>query len=244
MSTIDKVIVFDIWGDYAHFRRGYTTTSPLTYPFPTRTALSGIMAAILGLSRDSYYELFGKDKSAFAIQIINPINKIRITQNLIDTKHGYTPWEIQIKGQAPRTQISFEYVKNPKYRVYVWSKECFRELKSLIEEHKSKYTLYLGTSECIANFEYIGVGNVERKIANGIEVEISTIIKNDGIIEIKPEKGKKYGKIKIPGVMNKERVVQEFIEVIYEENGKTIKIIKGEYYKIKNLNENVNVSFF
>jgi CRISPR-associated protein Cas5h len=55
MADVDKVLVFDIWSDYAHFRRGYTTTSPLTYPFPTRTALTGIVAAILGLEIDQGY---------------------------------------------------------------------------------------------------------------------------------------------------------------------------------------------
>ena len=42
----DRVLVFDIWGDFAHFRRFETTTSPLTYPFPTGSAIAGYLAAI------------------------------------------------------------------------------------------------------------------------------------------------------------------------------------------------------
>lgn len=240
MPTIDKVIVFDIWADYAHFRRGYTTTSPLTYPFPTRTALSGLIAAILGLPRDSYYEIFREENSAFALQILSPIKKLRVTENLIDTKTGLYLWD----NEGQRTQIPIEFVKKPKYRIYVWTKRYFDELNSLIKEHRSKYTPYLGVAHCIANFRYKGINYVEKRITDGKEVEISTIIKNKDSIEIKIEKGKKYGKIKIPGFMNKERIVKEFIEIIYEENGKTIKITKGEYYKMKNLDENVNITFF
>ena len=51
-----NLIVFDIWGDYAYFRRGYTTTSTLTYPFPSRTTIAGFIAGILGYPRNSYYD--------------------------------------------------------------------------------------------------------------------------------------------------------------------------------------------
>lgn len=131
MLEIDKVLIFDLWGDYAHFRRGYTTTSPLTYPFPSRTTLAGILAAILGFQRDSYYEYFGKHNSAFALQILKPIKKIRINLNLIDTKTGFYLWDN--KGQ--RTQIPFEFLKDAKYRVHVWikDKEIFNDLKISLE---------------------------------------------------------------------------------------------------------------
>jgi len=159
MLEIDRVLVFDVWSDYAHFRRGYTTTSPLTYPFPSRTTLAGLVSAILGLPRDSYYELFGKDNSAFALQILNPIRKIKITQNLIDTKTGFYLWDN--KGQ--RTQIPFEFVKKPRYRLYVWLEDPnkFDDLIKLIKKHKSVYTPYLGISECIANFEIFKKGVFE-----------------------------------------------------------------------------------
>ncbi|MFB3896899.1 MAG: CRISPR-associated protein Cas5, partial [bacterium] len=29
-----KILVFDIWGDLGHFRKFYTTTSPLSFSFP------------------------------------------------------------------------------------------------------------------------------------------------------------------------------------------------------------------
>ena len=176
MAEIDRVLVFDVRGDYAHFRRGYTTTSPLTFPFPSRTTLAGLISAILGLPRDSYYKLFGKDNSAFALQILNPIRKIKITQNLIDTKTGFYLWDN--KGQ--RTQIPFEFIKKPKYRLYVWLEgEKFEDLINLIRGHNSVYTPYLGISECIANFEIFGEGvfEVEKKRVDGGEgVEIYSII--------------------------------------------------------------------
>lgn len=248
MSAIERVLVFDVWGDYAHFRRGYTTTSPLTYPFPSRTTLAGLVSAILGLPRDSYYEVFGSDNSAFALQILNPIKKVKISQNLIDTKQGLTPWEIRRKKQAPRTQISFEFVKNPKYRVFVWLKDLnkFEELRGLIEEHKSIYTPYLGISECIANFKVFGEGiyEIEKRDTDTDRegVEIHSIIRKEAAKKMVMEKGKRYGTVRLPGFMDLERIVLSFIDFYYEENGKPLKIADSEYYTVKG--ENVNFIFF
>ena len=242
MAEIDRVLVFDVWGDYAHFRRGYTTTSPLTYPFPSRTTLAGLISAILGLPRDSYYKLFGKDNSAFALQILNPIRKIKITQNLIDTKTGFYLWDN--KGQ--RTQIPFEFIKKPKYRVYAWlSDQKFDDLIKLIKGHNSVYTPYLGISECIANFEIFGEGvfEVEKKRVDGGEgVEIYSIIEKGKAKVRGGERGKKYGIVKVPGFMNQDRSVSKYMEFYYEEDGKPLKITEGEYYTLKG--EDVNVVFF
>jgi len=242
MAEIDRVLVFDVWGDYAHFRRGYTTTSPLTYPFPSRTTLAGLISAILGLPRDSYYKLFGKDNSAFALQILNPIRKIKITQNLIDTKTGFYLWDN--KGQ--RTQIPFEFIKKPKYRLYVWLEgEKFEDLINLIRGHNSVYTPYLGISECIANFEIFGEGvfEVEKKRVDGGEgVEIYSIIEKGKAKVRGGERGKKYGIVKVPGFMNQDRSVSEYMEFYYEEDGKPLTITEGEYYTLKG--GDVSVIFF
>ena len=47
-----EVLIFDIQGEYGHFRKYNTTTSPLTYSIPTSTAIAGILGAILGMERE------------------------------------------------------------------------------------------------------------------------------------------------------------------------------------------------
>jgi len=200
-----------------------------------------MVAAILGLRRDEYYRLFGVGSSLFALKISNPIKKKVIVQNLIDTKTGFYLWDN--KGQ--RTQIPYEYLKNPKYRVYVWlGNGKTIELRKLIERHQCVYNIYLGIAGCLANFDYVGVFGVESKNTCGTPVDISSVIKSSEDFEYVPEEGKVYGRIRIPGYMelhNEKRRVHKFIDVIYEENGKPIKIKRGKYYEIKDLN--VNVSF-
>jgi len=69
-------LVFDISASYGHFKKPYTTTSPLTYSIPTRTAVSGIIAAVLGFGKEDYQEHFTKPQAKIAIGIRNPVKKL------------------------------------------------------------------------------------------------------------------------------------------------------------------------
>lgn len=56
--------VFEVSGRMAMFRKPYTTTSSVSYPFPPPTALAGMIAAILGYdngaSEKGWNAFFGK----------------------------------------------------------------------------------------------------------------------------------------------------------------------------------------
>ena len=228
-----EMAVFDIWGDYGHFRRGYTTTSPLTYPFPSRTSIAGMVAAILGLERDSYYDLFGEDNSLFALQILHPIKKVTINQNLIDTKTGYFLWD----NNGQRTQIPFEYLKDPKYRIFVWldDSNLFKKLCGFIVQRKTIFTLYMGITEHIAQFEPFKGGclkAVRKEIKD--KVEINSIIPLPAKINVYGMRDEYViGYTKVPGFfMDKKRVIKKYIEFYYEENGKPLEILGGTYYDV------------
>lgn len=63
-----KIIIFELWGKFAHFRKFYTNSSSLSYSVPPRTTIEGIIAAILGYERDSYYEKFNPDNLYVAVR--------------------------------------------------------------------------------------------------------------------------------------------------------------------------------
>jgi len=114
-----KILAFDIWGDFAHFRKYYTTSSPLTFSFPPPPTISGILGAIYGCDKftNEYLKLFGTDSCKISLKILSTIKKTRIGLNLINTKDGF--WvPIKKKNHEPRTQIPVEFVKNPKYRIF------------------------------------------------------------------------------------------------------------------------------
>lgn len=220
----DKFLIFDIWADYAHFKKYYTTSSPLTFSIPPRTTLIGLISGMIGLGKEDYLGFMKKDKAKIAIRVINPIKKIRITQNLINTKGGY--WiPVKKSGHEPRTQIRFEYLKEPKFRVYFshTNPDIHISLKQNLENHKSIYTPYLGISECIANFRFVMECSVYEKLNDREFIDIHTILPVSLLQKINLRPGNKYFKERIPTEMLPGRVVTEYREVLYEVEGKTIK---------------------
>lgn len=237
MPQIDKVLVFDIWGDYAHFKRIETTTSPLTYLIPTGTSLTGLIAAIVGLEKDSYYELLSPENFKFAIRIMEPLKKIGININLIKTDDGFYLWDNIMRGGEPHSPTPFEFVKRPKYRIYLWlnqqnekSRDVYNKLKAYLKKHQSFYTPYLGISELIANFKFVGEFPAKgpRKVE---EKEIHSVVRKEKA-KLIVEKEKRYGKDRIPIFMDKSRITQEYDDVFYEINGKMMKISTNELYRI------------
>ena len=225
-----KLIAFDIWGDYGYFRRGYTSTSTITYPFPSRTTIAGLISGIVGLEKDSYHDLFNENNSKIGLRILNPIKKMNINLNYINTKEGFLLSDIKAN---PRVQVQAEFLKDVKYRIYVSldDNKLMEELYENLSEHKSVFTPCLGISECIANFKLAYDDLLDLNMAKGIDVEInSVILKNTFDIIIEP--GKKYGIVKSPGFMNSDRIVSKFLEYYYEENGNAIKVKNGDFYLV------------
>ena len=68
-----KCLVFKVRGDYARFRKSYTTTSALTYLLIHPVAVRGLIGAMLGIDREKLYE---KTKDIeVAIQVVNQVRK-------------------------------------------------------------------------------------------------------------------------------------------------------------------------
>lgn len=227
-----KCLVFDIYGDYGHFRKFYTTSSPLTFSIPPRTSISGIIAAIIGLDKNEYLQYFFKESAKIAIKINTPINKGRISYTLIDTKKCRSNSGITYLNEINgRTQVTFEILKNPCYRIYFCHEDeyIYSKVKSYLEKGKNYYTISMGLSEFIADYTYIGEIDIEY-IYNKEFVLIDTVINFDENIEIEFENGKEYFKDTIQNEMNEDRIVTEYTKILFERQGLPIKC-KMDYYQ-------------
>ena len=183
----EKVIAFDIWGDYAYFRRGYTSTSTISYPFPSRTTISGLIAGILGLEKDSYHDIFNEQNSKLGLRILNPINKININLNYINTKEGFILRDIK---NNPRVQVQAEFLKDVKYRIYVSLNDKILDLNHLegndVEINsiilKDKYDFVIEPKKRYGVIKSPGFMNSERAVSKFIEYYYE---KNGSSIKIK-----------------------------------------------------------
>jgi CRISPR-associated protein Cas5h len=227
-----ELIAFDVWADYANFRRGYTTTSNLTYPFPTRTNIAGLIAGMLGFQQNSYHEIFGEENSLIGCRILNPIKKINFNQNMMNTKEGFNYYDIK---KNPRVRVYGELLKDVKYRIYVSlsDHDLLLRLFNNLKEHKCVYTPYLGNSTCICDFglaydEVFDV-NPEHAGVDGVPVD-SVILKHEDNLILEP--GKKYASIKNTGYMDDNRVVTKWLEYYYLENPDTLLLKNDIYYSV------------
>lgn len=225
-----KVLVFDVWGEFGHFRKHYTTTSPLTYSIPPRTAITGMIGAIEGFGKDEYLQHFSKENANIAVKISSPIKKARIAENLIDTK--IAPMMSRIKT---RTQIRFEVLKDVKYRIYFShsSEEVYNKLYSMLKEHKSVYTLCLGLSEHIANYEFIGEMEAVSELSSS-EREIHSVIPEKELVKISFEEGKEYFSETIPIEMLPNREVTEYGKILFERNARCILANVNNLWRLEN----------
>ena len=242
-----EILIFDISSEFGHFRKYNTTTSPLSYSIPTRTAVAGILGAILGMERevaDGVYpvgaipvqEFFSKANSDIAVQILNPVKKENVAMNLINTKTSF--YDLT---RAGRTQIEFELVKNLKYRIFFTlsnNQLVFNELVERIKTKSHHFSPYLGLAQFTATVDFVDIKQAELLESKDESfIEIITAINLSKTIGEQPvefDYSAMYSANNMPIEMNRNREVQEFSEVLIEKNGLPVKAKVKDYYKIEN----------
>lgn len=229
-----RVIVFDIWGDYAHFRKFYTTTSPLTFDFPPPPTVWGMLGAILGKDKQEYLKIFNSEKTNVAIRLMKPVKKIRMGVNLVNTKGSI--WWLEDRKEGARTPIRFELLKNPRYRIYISHSEetIMEDLLDSLQNHKTFYTLSLGLSEFIADFQFIGA--LEGEETQGRKAEFFTVLplRKIQLEDFYLDEGRKYLRERIPISMKDNREVDQYDDVIYEAEGRSISASPLSYLILEN----------
>jgi len=148
-------LIFEVASNFAMFRKGYTTTSMVSYPFIPPTAVAGVIAAIIGLDNGADKD---SDSAAYwdklngtqvAVSIRSPLLWYSTAVNLIKfkNKNGDMREHIQPKHQ---------FIKNPCYRIFVRGGDMYKELKARLSRNECVFTPYLGVAYAIAEVSYLG----------------------------------------------------------------------------------------
>lgn len=240
-----KILVFDVSALYGHFRVPYTVTSPLTFPVPSKTALYGMIGAIIGLDKNSYLEQFQNKSCLCSIQLLKPIKKTHIAANYINTKNVQMFSRMDSQKKAPHSQVKVEYIKDLAFRFYIYLEEStlFTELENMLSEHKTAYTLSMGLSECIANFNFIGTFEAEKVKTCDQFLDVASIVPLNQIMSPNSinfvEEGRKFLKVHLPLEMKPDRELLETGDFIIESNAKSVSLKTDEIFKINELNTNI-----
>ncbi len=236
---MSKLLIFELKGEYGHFRKFNTTSSPLTYAIPTRTALAGILGAVLGIEREtgpgiyskdavSVNELFGSDRCSFAIQILRPVSKTRVAFNLVNTAKSFFNIE-------NRTQIQYELLKNPAYRIFLNHDDLsvHNELLQRLQERNHHFTPYLGLAQFTASIEACCEHPYEKIELNKAHIRCSSVV---NLSMLQHEQAVRFGDGRysidtMPMVMDRNRLVSVYSDVMCELRGGEIEVAVSKYVK-------------
>jgi len=156
-----EILSLDIEGKFAHFRKFHGNNTAMSYSIPPRTTIIGMLASILGESKDSYYESFRHKDLKIGIRVLSDLKKTFHRLNYLKiTGSG------DFGGKNGRIQTPFEVVTAHdlqlgmvKYRFYISpgeDSEVYERLKKALTDGERQFNLSLGIagfSAFISKFE-------------------------------------------------------------------------------------------
>lgn len=231
-----KLLVFDIRGPYAHFKKYYATTSALTYAIPPKTSLYGFVGAILGFSKaeNAYLQHFSDKNCLIGLQLQRPLKTCRMGVNLRPNTGRY-------KDNPKPTLI--ELVQDPYYRVFFHhSDEALQtRLKQALEAHTCAFTPSLGLANLLADFAWVGECGASREsTAQPVDIRSS----------IPRKQFKAFGEMENSDIieqtmfaveMDTERNVTERDDILFDRKGQPINAVVTHFYKTSDYG---NISLF
>jgi len=141
-----SVVSFELEGDFAAFRDPSVTTNQTVYTIPSKSALIGLIGALIGIDRSNLNaELYCKEylsllrHSAIGINVRSTPQKVTFFTNHRSLKEGKTK------------PFKTELLVLPKYTIFVSSEDRIaQKLLAALENHSFKYCPTLGHAYCLA----------------------------------------------------------------------------------------------
>jgi CRISPR-associated protein Cas5h len=248
-DSLNKLLIFDVWAPFAYFRKGFTTTTALTYPFIPRSAIEGLVGAIIGLRSEEYPETL--EHARIAVRLMNKVKKtpFSMMHTHVDAWKEFATYlktgSMHINPDKFRARVKVEFLEDPKFRIYFSHTSDVQEnVMEKLRKHETAFTPYLGTSSMIANFEYLGEYPYVAVLAEE-PVHVSSIIpfiKNAPKIDI--EDGLTYAfEQNIPLHITAGREVTGYFDAAYSPLGSRIKVSQVEVQTIETDQGQENVIF-
>ncbi|WP_051412193.1 CRISPR-associated protein Cas5 [Halonatronum saccharophilum] len=234
---IKRVLVFNIRGKFAHFKKFYSNKSSLTYRIPPRTVLMGMVASILEYSRDSYYDIFTPDEAKFGVKVIKEGVPHFECMNYLKEDGNYT--QVRLELLVPKDDVI-------EYQVFFTHEdiELMERLEDKIKKDNLGYGLFLGQRQFRANAEFAKV--IEKKditLVKDYEGKIDTLTFKDNIKQLDVDDYARLTVDNMTASFKKVKVGREpkkMVKVCFEEEGNSINGVFNEVLKV----EESYISFF
>ncbi|MCU0328603.1 MAG: CRISPR-associated protein Cas5 [Chitinophagales bacterium] len=221
-----KALQLEVKGNWGHFRKAETNNNPLSHDFITKTALIGMIGAVLGIEREEM-------KSHFPILCDDLKYGVRIMNTVQKQSWGFTLRSVNNLFEKSPKQM--EFIRNPHYIVTIGlentrSGVIFDKFCKAIINSEACYTPILGIHNCPAELRFVQTGEL---------IEQSGEFDTQGFISSKHKPsfktGFRLGFDKIPTFQNDDfwNIPDKYEQVIYPSNDEKI-IATGSYYILNN----------
>lgn len=212
--------VFEASAAIAMFRRPYTTTSSVSYPLPTPTAVAGLIAAITGISN-------GSDEQGYLAKYWEVLQNTRIAIGLLEKLKWHSEtinfWNVKNPAQSPHIQVKHQFISRPRYRFYVHG-GIEEDLRKHLVQRTFVYTPYLGVAYAVADIQYCGHYPWEPVLA---PIDVSTIVPSLDGLQINVLNSGGAFRERVPYRLQKDRSLIETMPVLYQTNpDKKLRIIR------------------
>ncbi|WP_163515251.1 CRISPR-associated protein Cas5 [Gelidibacter japonicus] len=168
-----EILSFKIGGKMAHFRKYYANNTAFSFTIPPRTTLMGILAAAMGLPKDSYYEDLASEKINFGIRVLCPLKKSFHRLNFLSVKSigdVSKHWSSDLRGENGRIQTPFEIITGwdmakcqVEYQIFIagseLGKDSFEKIKRHFFNNDPVFNISLGIANFNANISEIQLFN-------------------------------------------------------------------------------------
>ncbi len=228
-----RVLSLTVRADWGHFRRVDRTVTKQTYRIPPRTTIAGLLAAICGVHRDGYYDVFARDASAIAIEPLEDHRTLTVPSlglgtnpnETMETAGGTGQKSVKVRypDSTDNRQIhSYEVLVNPVYRidVAVEDEEFYSALKKHLEAGTSYYPPSMGLSEYLASVEYHGEFE-PTAVKAGDSVSVESVVP-EVVDDVVPSADSTHRVERMPGFMEAHdggRRTTEFTDYAFTDSG-------------------------
>ncbi|WP_142860698.1 type I-B CRISPR-associated protein Cas5b [Salinigranum halophilum] len=229
----DRCLSFTIRSTWGHFKRVGRSVTKQTYRIPPRTTVAGLLAAIVGADRDSYYDIFSADNSAVAITPLSNLRTVNIPttglgtdpkQDVTTTAGHWASYQLTYQETDRDRQLhAYEVLADPSYRIDVALED--EAFYSTLREHlingTAIYTPSLGKSEYLATIEDVKADRTPTTHGVDGSLDIDSVVPIS-LSDAVPQGGVTYGTERSPAIMEADgdgRRTTRFDDYVYAQQG-------------------------
>lgn len=212
----DCCLSFTVTSNWGHFKRVGRTGTKQTYRIPPRTTVAGMLAAIVGAERNSYYDTFQADNAAIAITPKFDIRTVNIPttglgtdpdQDVTTTVRKRRNYSITYQETTGDRQLhAYEVLANPCYRIdlALEDEDFYQDLLGHLTAGTSVYPPSLGKSEYLATISDVKTGIEPHRETDSAPHNIDSVVPV-GLAEAIPQGGVTYQSERSPAVMERHK---------------------------------------